>query len=595
MASALGFNLNATMKDCVVLLTATAQTAPPRIVLNWEAVPKNRGYAVTRRDGGSGWTSLASLPADAVSYSDNRVEVGKTYEYKVATTIPTRSLKELSAMVPGFAGKVNAGVAVGYEMPEAEFGKLYGLTLSGIEVPPRDFRGTVILLVDARQVAALGGRIARLRSDLVGDGWRVIEHDVAATERVPAIRELVRADYRRDPANVRSVFILGHLPAPYSGDYTPDGHMERIGAQPADVFYGSIDGVWTDFSVDTDKDAAKRAGKRTLTQNENRPGDGRFDQNEIPGKTWLEVGRVDFADMPAFAPLTETDLLARYLDKDHAFRQKEVTVKAGCLADDALSEAAIFGYSYSMAAVHTCTPMYGPQGVTLVTGNWLKRLCDTGSEWAFAFAPSAKEHCGNIVSTQQLAQADPKTVFTGLWGSYFGDWPVENDVMRAMIATKTYTLTCAYAGSPPINLHEMSLGETVGHAIWCSQHTDECPGPCAGRVHISLLGDPTLRMHIIGLPSGLTASLNGGQTVLDWKAPVGEEVAGYYVYRASNAEGPYTRVAQWPVTTTHYAVPAGGGGTCYMVRALALQKSASGSYFNCSEGIIRASPARQGG
>jgi len=52
---------------------------------------------------------------------------------------------------------------------------------------------------------------------------------------------------------------------------------------------------------------------------------------------------------------------------------------------------------------------------------------------------------------------------------------VENDVMRAMIATKTYTLTCAYAGSPPINLHEMSLGETVGHAIWCSQHTDECP------------------------------------------------------------------------------------------------------------------------
>ena len=171
IASAMGFNLNATMKDCVVLLTATTQTAPPQIVLNWEAIPKNRGYAVTRRDkGGSEWITLASLPADALSYSDNTVQVGKTYEYKVATTIPTRSLKELSAMVPGFAGKVNAGEAVGYEMPEAEFGKLYGLTLSGIEVPPRDLRGTVILLVDARQTTALGGRIARLRSDLVGDG-----------------------------------------------------------------------------------------------------------------------------------------------------------------------------------------------------------------------------------------------------------------------------------------------------------------------------------------------------------------------------------------------------------------------------------------
>ena len=593
MAAAMGFNMNATMKDCVILLTASAQVSPPRILLNWVAVPKNGGYAVTRRDkGGTAWTALAaSLPADAVSYSDNTAQAGKIYEYKVATTIPAHSLSELSALVPGFAGKVKAGKAAGYEMPEAEFGRLYGYTLSGIEVPPRDFRGTVILLADARQAAALGDRIARLRSDLVGDGWSVIEHDVPAAQTAPSIRELVRTDYQRDPVNVRSVFILGHLPVPYSGDYTPDGHMERIGAQPADVFYASIDGVWTDTTVDTDLDDIKRGGKKALPSNVNRPGDGRYDQSEIPGKTWLEIGRVDFADMPAFAPLTETDLLARYLDKDHAFRHKLYTVKAGCLADDALSEAAMFGYSYSMAAVHTCTPMFGAQGVALVTGDWLKQLCDTGSQWAFAFGPSARERCGNIVSTQQLAHSDPKAVFTGLWGSYFGDWPLENDVMRAMIATKTYTLTCTYAGSPPTNMHEMSLGETSGYGIWCSQHPEECPGPCAGRVHISLLGDPTLRMHIVAPPSGLTASLADGQPVLDWK-PSGEEVLGYHVYRAAHPDGPYVRVTQSPVTATHYVAPAGSGGSCYMVRAVALQTSASGSYYNLSQGIFCEGPAR---
>jgi hypothetical protein len=236
--------------------------------------------------------------------------------------------------------------------------------------------------------------------------------------------------------------------------------------------------------------------------------------------------------------------------------------------------------------------MYGPQGVKLVTGGWLEQLCNTGSEWAFAFAPSGKDHCGNIVSTQQLAHSDPKAVFTGLWGSYFGDWPVENDVMRAMIATKTYTLTCVYAGSPPINMHAMSLGETAGYGIWCSQHPEECPGPCAGRVHISLLGDPTLRMDIVAPPSNLTASLSHGQTLLGWQPSGDGAVLGYHVYRAVNPDGPYVRLTQSPIAATRYAAPAGGAGSSYMVRAVALKTSASGSYFNLSQGIFRTCPPR---
>jgi hypothetical protein len=585
-----GLNPDATSKDCVVLLTAHAQAAPPGITLNWKPVPNNNGFTVTRRDkDGAAWTALATLPAVAVSYADTTVLAGREYEYKVATRVPTIPISVISAMSPSFARKREQGREVGFEFPESEFGKFYGYVMSGIEVPLKDCRGKVILLVDERQALPLVREVGRLQSDLAGDGWIVIRHDVKETEPVAAIRGLVLRDYQADPPNVKSVFILGHVPVPYSGCYTPDGHPERRGSQPADVFYASIDGIWTDTTVDTVKDALKHpaGGHGTLPENVNVPGDGRFDQSEIPGKTWLQLGRVDFSNLPAFAPLTETDLLRRYLDKDHAFRHKVTTVKPGCLVEDDLSAIAPLGYSFCMAAAHTCTPMFGDDGVIIVKSKWLETLCDTGSQWAFAFAASGHDHCGQIVFTNQLAKADPKTVFTGMWGSFFGDWPVKDDVMRAMIATKTYTLTCAYAGSPPVNLHAMSLGETAGYGIWYSQHPDVCPGSCAGRVHTELMGDPTLRLHIVAPPGMLAVAPGGNGTRLTW-APSGERgILGYHVYRAGGPGGPFIRLTNAPVTGGAF-VDAGlvAENTVYMVRAVKLETSESGSYYNASQGVF---------
>ena len=60
----------------------------------------------------------------------------------------------------------------------------------------------------------------------------------------------------------------------------------------------------------------------------NIPGDGKYDQSAIPGRMDLQVGRVDFFNMTAFAPsgLYEGDLLRRYLNKDHDFRNGIFTV-----------------------------------------------------------------------------------------------------------------------------------------------------------------------------------------------------------------------------------------------------------------------------
>ena len=59
-------------------------------------------------------------------------------------------------------------------------------------------------------------------------------------------------------------------------------------------------------------------------------GDGIYDQSAVPSEVELQVGRVDFADFTGkfggaeYAFPSEIELLARYLDKDHAFRQVAV-------------------------------------------------------------------------------------------------------------------------------------------------------------------------------------------------------------------------------------------------------------------------------
>ena len=46
------------------------------------------------------------------------------------------------------------------------------------------------------------------------------------------------------------MFLFGHVPVPYSGDIVPDGHApDHQGAWPCDGFYGDMDGLWTDCSV----------------------------------------------------------------------------------------------------------------------------------------------------------------------------------------------------------------------------------------------------------------------------------------------------------------------------------------------------------
>ncbi|MGB1104235.1 MAG: hypothetical protein ACPG21_11480 [Crocinitomicaceae bacterium] len=58
-----------------------------------------------------------------------------------------------------------------------------------------------------------------------------------------------------------------------------------------------MDGTWTDAAVNNTTASSPR--------NHNVPGDGKFDQSRVPSTLELQVSRVDFNDLPAFAESEE--------------------------------------------------------------------------------------------------------------------------------------------------------------------------------------------------------------------------------------------------------------------------------------------------
>ena len=538
--------------DVAVQVTATVQKSPPAIALHWPANAAATAFTVYRKaPGAAAWGSaIASLPGSATGHTDAAVAVGVPYEYWVSS---------------------NAGAS--------------GYVLSGIEIPLVESRGKVVLVVDASMAPALASELARLESDLAGDGWVVIRRDVSRSETVANVKALIQTEYARDPTNVRAVFLFGHVPVPYAGATAPDGHSNHYGAWPADLFYGDMDGVWTD---DQNFDGTV-AGRQ-----HNVAGDGKYDQTYAPSAIELEVGRVDLANMPAFAPKTETDLLRQYLDKDHNFRHKVITAQPRGLIDDN------FGYfggeAFASSGWRSFSAFFGPANVAAL--DYFGTLATQSYLWSYGCGGGSFTGAGGVGSTSNFVTTDTKTVFTMLFGSYFGDWDVSNDFLRAPLATATYGLTDAWSGRPVWYFHHMGLGLEIGYSARATQNnTSTYWGGWGPAIHVALMGDPTLRMHVVAPPSSVAATPSGGAVALSWGASP-DAALGYHVYRATEPGGPFTRVSGAPVVGTSFmdsGVAALSSGTyTYGVRALRLETSSSGSYFNASQAVFAEAAAGSG-
>lgn len=547
---------NPTPKDCSVELWANVQVSPPSITLNWLGNSNTISYSVDRKPKNSStWTSLAvNIPSTTTQYVDNTVGVGTHYEYRVVRSAVSGTLN-----YPG-----------------------YGYINSGIQVPEVDYRGKLILLIANNFSVSLAPEIKRLQDDLEGDGWEVLTSYVSTTSSVTAIKSQIVNTYNLDPANTVAVFLLGHIPVPYSGNFGPDAHTDHQGAWPADVYYGELNGSWTDASVTSTTLSPART--------QNIPGDGKFDQWLIPTAVELQVGRVDLFGMTSFTA-TETQLLKNYLDKDHDYRKKVFTTVKRAVIDDN------FGYftpgeAFASSGFKNFGPLVTPTNV--VTTDYFTTMTGNSYQWSYGCGGGTFTSAGGIGNTTNFTTSNLQGVFTMLFGSYFGDWDVNNNFLRAPLC-QGKTLTNAWAGRPNWMFHHMAMGENIGYSTRLTQNntTTYYPSPYAinagifNTVHIALMGDPTLRNDIVAPVSNVVATKVGNNCNISWTASTETTVVGYNIYRKNPSTTNYVKINPVPISGTTYTdnCLVNPGIYKYMVRTWKLETTPSGSYYNMSEGI----------
>ncbi len=554
---------------------ATVDKTAPSISLHWDASATNvTAYNIYRRTlGATSWGAvLVNLgPADS-TYTDADVTTTGVYEY---------SIEKVTDVIDPFR---SGGAKV----------RGYSYIAASIEKPATHSRGVFLVLIAKNIKDSLATSIDILKQDLIADGWEVYSEVVDPMAGVQDVKALI--DAKKNNMGCDAVFLLGHIPVPYSGLYCaegsykspPDGHdsadaLSHCGAWPADVYYGVIDGAWTDTDSTT---LAFRS------ENNNLIGDGKFDNVRIPGTVDIRVGRADFSRMPLFDG-SEIVLTKQYLDKVHTYKTGSTpTVKKGVIENN----FAAFDEGFSSAALRDFTAICGKDAI--VEDDVLEASETTDYLLSYSCGEGSFTNCNGFGTS-----ADFKTknagAFLHVFGSYFGDWDIENNLMRASLCSKKMGLAALWSGRPKWVTHTLALGETYGDIALRTQNNwqDYDANFYQNGTHSTLLGDPSLR-HDMMLPAeniSLVANFDRSITNIEWNASSEADIDGYYIYRSHKGHGGFIPLNAIPITALTYIDSMPFDGTnFYMVRTAKVTATGSGNYENLSLGIVGEINAMQG-
>ncbi|HZO54638.1 MAG TPA: hypothetical protein VFB63_18130 [Bryobacteraceae bacterium] len=516
-----------------VQISANVQTSPAAIALSWLPDPYGaNNYTVYRKAKGANGWNHLASLS------------GSTHSYTDSA--------------------VAAGSAYEYQIVKA--GSLgytgYGYIYAGVQAPLDEKRGKVVLVVDSSVAGALSTELTRLRNDLVGDGWAVVRRDVGRGDNPANVRNVIISEYNADPGNVNTVFLFGHVPIYRTGSLNVDGHQPR--PMPADGVYGDVDGGWGGNSY-------------------------------IPSDVELMVGRVDLWNMPV-AGASEVELLRNYLNKDHRWRHKKVTVPQRGLIGNRFGDFG--GEAFAASGFRNFDPFIGHNNLDTANENdgappdqrWASFLLRSTYLWAYACGGGGYSSISAMgvhgtygdVTSADIIGGDAKAVFFMLMGSWLGEWDSTDNIMRATLCTPSLGLTCSWAGRPHWYYHHMALGEPIGYSARITMNNNGLyrnqVNQFARGVHVALMGDPTLRAHQVAPVSGLTGSGGAGNVRLTWSgSPDG--VGGYHVFRAGGMNGNFTRLNGSLISGTAFTDTSAAAGETYtyMVRAVKMQNTPSGS------------------
>lgn len=551
-----------TSKDYAVLLQVEVTDTPASITLKWPVDNTATSYRVFRKSlSTDSWgNALQTLPNTATSYTDNVVESGKTYEYYVQ--------------------RLHSGRTA------------HGYVCAGIKVPPMLERGEMLLLVDDNYRVPLASEIDQLKWDLIKDGWWVNIKYVARNLTAAAVKQIILQAYTK-PLGVpplEAIYVLGRVPVPYSGGFVaqqgqifpPDGHTEHGGAWATDMYYAYLnESFWTDSQVN-DTTPARAV-------NDNIPGDGKFDQMFIAyNKPNLQVGRVDLFNMPVFGQ-TDTALVRQYLQKAHIYKTAETPVIRRALVDD--NFGAMSGEAFAASGWRNFSTMFGD---SVEAKDYLTSTKQGNYLFTYGCGAGSYTSCSGVATTAQFNNDSINQIFTMLFGSYFGDWDAQNNVLRAPLATKNGGLASAWSGRPHWHFHHMALGYNIGYSAKLTQGNvyDNTTSSPVGYVHnicptfisTNLMGDPSLRLHMREPITNFTASSSSDsmRVSLSWQLVSG--VDGYVVSKIGGSHLPSILLdanASSYIDSMPY-----NGNTTYMVRAVYLEETPSGTYYNTSLAAI---------
>lgn len=547
-------------EDQSLKVRASTSSNPAFIHFEWPADNFTGNYMVYKRDDLSDtWgNAIATLPGNSSSFTDSNIVLGENYEYR--------------------------------------FYKLQGTTLlalsylyAGVHAEAPENMGHILLLIDTSYAQALSAEIDRLENDLKAEAWSVERMYVERSDSPEDIRSDLYRMYIDRSEDLKALFIIGHVPVPYSGDFSsfsgyppPDGHIEgsgnHTGAWPSDSYYGDLFGTYTDASVN------RTTGNQS--RHHNVPGDGKFDQTVIPGEVLLEIGRVDFFNMPAFAK-SDTQLLRDYFDRNHRYRRGLVqSIDRGVLDDNFTNlNLSSTGWNNMSAFFPADSIKDRPSG-----GDYFTDLKTRPYLWSYGCGAGSYQSCNGVGRTSDFVNDSLQHIFTMLAGSYFGDWDSRNNLMRASIANGA--LSCFWGGIPKWYVHTMALGMNIGQGTRATQNNTDNYfngqfNRSENKIHIALMGDPSLRLEYLQGASNLSAVSNKNRVELSWD-PAPGKIEGYAIYRVDKNNNRPFKIHSGIIDTSYFvdANNNESGMHEYLVRAVKYDTTASGSYENLSYGIF---------
>ncbi|MEZ4688083.1 MAG: T9SS type A sorting domain-containing protein [Bacteroidia bacterium] len=554
VATGLSAQINRALNELVIPLTAKVEENPAVIELHWEhSTAQGTGYTIyKKRQQDLIWGLIAQTSETDSSLRDGAVQEGEVYEYRIFKNGP--------------GGVVS-----------------WGYTSSGIRHMPWLLNRGLLLVLDTSVTDSLGYELDRLKKDLVAEGYIVTEIKTHRDETVVDVKEKIIAAYNNPRIDYTSAIVLGHVPVPYSGNLYPDAHPDHQGAWPTDLFYADIDGNWTDRLVNNDGAGDPR--------NDNIPRDGKYDNSTVPSSLELEIGRIDFHSMSQLAE-SEVELLRKYLDKNHAFRNKNYVPRRRGLMDEGSFGGSGADEGFGQSAPRAMIPLLGRDSFFLA--DYFSTMDSASYLWSYGQGAGSYTSCAQVGTTRDFDTIEVQSVFTMLFGSYFGDYDKSNNLMRASLGSGKI-LTCSWSSSRPVwYYHHMAMGYPIGFSAKRSVNKENLYAainfgagfPTNQGVHNVLLGDPTLRPFYVKGPGRLSPyPLDTGRVQLSWSIAQ-DDVIGYNMYRSMMDSSHYIKVNDSLITGERYIDSAASGNYRYMVRAVRLEVTASGSYLNESPGVF---------